>query len=57
MAQKRVNYRFERAERERLQAERRAARDLRKEERHKEEIEAGAAALSAVPGVTPTDGV
>jgi hypothetical protein len=57
VAQKRVNYRFERAERERLQAERRAKRDQRKEERHKEEIEAGTAASIATPGVTPTDGV
>jgi hypothetical protein len=57
VAQKRVNYRFERAERERLQAERRTKRDQRKEERHKEEIEAGTPASAATPGTTPTDGV
>jgi hypothetical protein len=56
VAQKRVNYRFERAERERLQAERKAARDLRKQERHKEETDADTAAVTAAPGTPPTDG-
>jgi hypothetical protein len=51
-----VNYRFERAERERLQAERKAARDLRKQERHKEETDADTAAVTVAPGTTPTDG-
>lgn len=33
MAKKRINYRFERAERERLQAQRRAEREARRVER------------------------
>ncbi|MBV8534179.1 MAG: hypothetical protein JO128_01220 [Alphaproteobacteria bacterium] len=39
MAKKRINYRFERAERERLQAQRRAQRDARREARRNEPAE------------------
>jgi hypothetical protein len=49
MAKKRINYRFERAERERQQAQRRAERDARREARRNAPAETDGTTESGVP--------
>ena len=53
---KRINYRFERAERERLQAQRRAQRDARREARRNAQVESEGTTESNEPAVPGTPG-
>jgi len=54
MAKKRINYRFERAERERQQAQRRAERDARREARRNAPAESDGAVESSGPALAGT---
>jgi len=51
---KRINYRFERAERERLQAQRRAERDARRDARRSAPAEAGESTETSGPTLAGT---
>lgn len=55
MAKKRINYRFERAERERLQAQRRAEREARRAERRQSPDNGGDGAVDASPPIPSED--
>lgn len=56
MAKKRINYRFERVERERQQAQRRAQRDARREARRNAPVEAVGTTESNGSTLTPARG-